>query len=335
MSQTTPPTITAAPAPPQRGNRSTFSNLFDAFILWIVTAVAQFQALAANVYANAVDAFTSATASAASAIDSSNSASRAFNSAATALSIASAPAYNDTSTSSLAIATGSKVFTVAAGKSWGAGMNMVAQATAGNSMTGTVASYSGTTLTLTIVSVSGSGTFASWAIGLAPPRLGLVLLTPPILPTAAATVNALNVFSATYDSYLIVGQGISANGGALAMFFQFANSGVIDATANNYAVTSTLGSSATFNQSSGNIYGNAAGTPLNGNFIIEILNVNDPTGNKTAIADAYCELSATTFVPYKTVSGYRGGAISGISIFPNTGTFKEQGSIRIYGVQKA
>jgi hypothetical protein len=60
MAQTTPPTITPAPQPPQRNNRATFGNLLDAFLLWLFSVVAQFQALATNVYNNAVDAFSSA-----------------------------------------------------------------------------------------------------------------------------------------------------------------------------------------------------------------------------------------------------------------------------------
>lgn len=68
MSQTTPPTITAAPADaPQRNDRSTFSTRVDAFVTWLIAAVAQFAAVATNVYNNAVDAYNSATAAAASA----------------------------------------------------------------------------------------------------------------------------------------------------------------------------------------------------------------------------------------------------------------------------
>jgi hypothetical protein len=71
MAQTPPPTITAAPTAPQRSNRATFSGLVDAFVTWLIASVAQFQALAANVYANAQDAF----ASAGTALGYSNSAS--------------------------------------------------------------------------------------------------------------------------------------------------------------------------------------------------------------------------------------------------------------------
>lgn len=62
-----PPTITTPPDGPQRGDRATFAGRVDAFITWLIASVAQFGAVASNVYANAVDAFTSATAAGASA----------------------------------------------------------------------------------------------------------------------------------------------------------------------------------------------------------------------------------------------------------------------------
>src|SRR5690606_5772102 len=61
-------TITPVPTPaPQRGDRTTFSNRVDAFILWLTTAVGQFAAIATNVYNNAVDAFQSSNLAASSA----------------------------------------------------------------------------------------------------------------------------------------------------------------------------------------------------------------------------------------------------------------------------
>lgn len=68
MSATPPPVITPVPTPaPQRGDRATFADRFDAFITWVIAAVAQFAALATNVYQNAVSSFESAVAAALSA----------------------------------------------------------------------------------------------------------------------------------------------------------------------------------------------------------------------------------------------------------------------------
>ncbi|NHZ83779.1 hypothetical protein F2P44_31600 [Massilia sp. CCM 8695] len=61
MAVTPPPTITPAPTPAiQRGDRTTFASRVDAFITWLIAAVAQFSAVASNVFSNATDAAASA-----------------------------------------------------------------------------------------------------------------------------------------------------------------------------------------------------------------------------------------------------------------------------------
>jgi hypothetical protein len=71
--------------------------------------------------------------------------------------------YGGTSTTSLAIGTGSKAFTTQAGLAYLAGARVRASSTANTSnwMEG-LATYSGTTLTITVDKTNGSGTIASW-----------------------------------------------------------------------------------------------------------------------------------------------------------------------------
>ncbi|MBI2313588.1 MAG: hypothetical protein HYU77_13895 [Betaproteobacteria bacterium] len=71
------------------------------------------------------------------------------------------------SATSLAIGTGSKTFTLSADIAFIAGMPVTADAGGGNTMTGTVTSYTPATraLVLNITSTTGSGTYASWTIG--------------------------------------------------------------------------------------------------------------------------------------------------------------------------
>lgn len=84
--------------------------------------------------------------------------------AALAMSMA-LPNYAGTSTTSLTIGIGSKVFVTQSGKSWVVGQLVIA--TNGNSyMKGVVSAYAGSNLTVNVTSTSGSGTLASWAIGL-------------------------------------------------------------------------------------------------------------------------------------------------------------------------
>lgn len=85
MAQVTPPSITPAPLSPDRADRTTFSTRATVWADWLKNSVSQFQALATNVYDNAVDSYNSA-------INSLNSASASANSAASALSSANAAA---------------------------------------------------------------------------------------------------------------------------------------------------------------------------------------------------------------------------------------------------
>lgn len=87
-----------------------------------------------------------------------------------------ASVHSGTSTTSAAISVGSKSFATQPGKAWLAGTWLtVAHTTApGNYMLGQVASYNSGTgaLVLSVVSVAGSGTYASWTIGLGQPHAG-------------------------------------------------------------------------------------------------------------------------------------------------------------------
>jgi hypothetical protein len=76
------------------------------------------------------------------------------------------------STTSNTIGTGSKTFTVPAGKSWTNGCGILIWSddpddptTYENFLIGTVTSYSGTTLVTNITSSNGSGTFSRWLVG--------------------------------------------------------------------------------------------------------------------------------------------------------------------------
>ena len=229
MARTTPPGIDPVPTPPiQRGDRATFSSRVDAFILWLVNAVTQFQATATNVYNNAVDAFQSATGAATSATNASTSATNAGNSATAAGNSATAAAgsataagnsataaatsasnaassatgLTATSTSSNTLGTGSKTFTVQSGKQFVAGIRVSAvnPSTPIQFMSGTVTSYSGTSLVVAVDAFEGTGTVANWNIsvtgqrgvqgptGIAPAaRLRTVVLTSSGMFTVPAT----------------------------------------------------------------------------------------------------------------------------------------------------
>lgn len=74
---------------------------------------------------------------------------------------------SSTSSTSNSIGTGSKSFTVEAGKGYKTNMYVRLSASAGNYMDGLVTSYSGTSLVVNVTRTAGSGTFTSWDIFLA------------------------------------------------------------------------------------------------------------------------------------------------------------------------
>ena len=99
----------------------------------------------------------SAEASAASATQAASSATD---------SAASAAKLSGTSTTSITIGTGAKVFTTQASKSFDAGawLLITSDADPTNYMHGQVTTYSSTTLTMNITNIGGSGTLADWTI---------------------------------------------------------------------------------------------------------------------------------------------------------------------------
>lgn len=97
-----------------------------------------------------------------------------------------------TSTTSVAVGTGAKAFNTQTGKAWvvGSFVYVVSSASVANMMTGQVTAYNSATgaLTVNVLVVTGSGTLASWMIGLAVPS------------TAAANVSGGAVGQLVYQS---------------------------------------------------------------------------------------------------------------------------------------
>lgn len=85
---------------------------------------------------------------------------------------ASAAKLQGTSTTSLTIGTGSKVFTTQSGKFFDVGtwLLVTSDADTTNYMHGQVTAYSGTSLTLNVTNIGGSGTLADWTISVAGTR---------------------------------------------------------------------------------------------------------------------------------------------------------------------
>lgn len=135
------PTITEAPAAPNRSTMTDaeFSAAADAFTAWWVTQPGEYNAFAPALVAAAAVAN-----------------------------------YSASSTSSVAIGTGSKSFTIETGKQFVIGQEIKVTSTADITkfMQGVVTAHNASTgaLTLTVTLTGGAGTLASWTIGLAGPK---------------------------------------------------------------------------------------------------------------------------------------------------------------------
>lgn len=178
---TTPPTITALPTPPNRTDPTTFSARADAWVAAVPTFSNQIAAVGTNAFNNATEAQQSATSAASSASAASGSATAAATSASAAATSATtavnAPGTSGTSTTSLTIGTGSQTFTTQGSKAWVVGQFVTVASTASptNFMHGQITAYnSGTgSMTVNVLAVGGSGTLASWTIGLVGPNATL------------------------------------------------------------------------------------------------------------------------------------------------------------------
>jgi hypothetical protein len=160
-----------------------------------------------------------------------------------------------------------------------------------------------------------------------------------LTPTAATNVDALNVFSATYDNYLILVQGIQSASGSNTVSMRYAVAGTVDSgtkyrTGSGATVGASTFNANVFNLNLGLGTLDSAGPGLNASIAIQNANATN-SSYKTAIASSFNNpVGATTTFDYGIgYMVYNGtSAISGVSFFlSGGGNFAAQGRIRIYG----
>lgn len=144
--------ITALPTPPSRSDAANFNTRADAFLGALPAFASEANALATETNGYAANA----AASAATAIN--------------------APGTSATSTTSLAVGTGSKSLTVQTGKAFVVGqwVTITSTVSPANWMHGQITAYTSGTgaLTVTVGMTGGSGTIAAWTVGLSGPTQG-------------------------------------------------------------------------------------------------------------------------------------------------------------------
>ena len=185
-------TITALPTAPARtDDPATFITRADAMMAALPTMVTQentwagqVNTVSAEMIVNAATATTQAGTATTQAGNASTSAGTATTQAgiattqaaaaavSAAAAAASAAALFGTSTTSLLIAIGTKVFTTQASEAYTAGNWVTATSAANlaNWMFGQVISYTGTTLTVDVQVINGSGTYADWNLSISAAR---------------------------------------------------------------------------------------------------------------------------------------------------------------------
>lgn len=167
---TAPTDIAAGPTVPDSSlDEPTFDAQYEDFYTWEKDDLQPgANALAANVYANALEAEADATTAAAAAVTAATQASAAAGSAASAVA---APGTQATSTTSLVIGAGSKSLSIQTGKAYSVGQGVViadTSAPATNWMFGQITSYNSGTgaLVVNVAATLGSGTIAAWTVSI-------------------------------------------------------------------------------------------------------------------------------------------------------------------------
>lgn len=164
---------------------------------------------------------------------------------------------------------------------------------------------------------------------------GLVLLAT-LTPTAAANVDFLTTFSASYDNYLILGEGLNNGSGTDNISIRLANAGSVDSGSNYSSLTTAPGSSITFDTSA-LVTGNSLNTVRGLNLQAVIKNVNDASNLKSILSHAVSQdLNTPRVRSYSNNIAYIGGAVSGFRLFWSGGaSFAAQGKVRVYGYQNS
>ena len=185
--------ITALPAPPTRSDATNFNARADAFLSALPTFATE-----ANSLASEVNGYAS-------------------NAAASAATATNAPGTSATSTTSLAIGTGTKALTVQTGKAFVVGqwVTVTSTATPANWMHGQITAYTSGTgaLTVNVTALGGSGTYAAWTIGLSAPSQSSAALLSTSSYADPAWLTSLSASKLT-GTVTIAGGGTGAGTGA-------------------------------------------------------------------------------------------------------------------------
>jgi len=177
---------------------------------------------------------------------------------------------------------------------------------------------------LKVLRVNAGETSTEWAAD----NNSMVLLAT-LTPTAAANLDALSVFTADYDNYVVIGNDVRTDTNTAYLCMRLANAGTVDAT-----TAYGMGDTTAITQSFFNLVNNQWGGAPGANFIARISNVNS-TGLKSITTEYSAAYSATPTYTNNVQRGFytRALAASGVRLYFTGGNFQAAGSIRIFGIK--
>jgi hypothetical protein len=185
-----------------------------------------------------------------------------------------------------------------------------------------------TATTRTVAMPNKNGTMAMTS------DIGMVLLAT-LTPTVAANVDFLSTFSSTYDSYLIIGEGILPSADDTLIMY-CAAAGVADTGTNYYRNNVETATPVTVSAQSSLLSPAAVYTSGKGiSFALHVINANDATNLKSIIGKSTSQSAVTpAFVLAGINTAYvAANAVSGVRFsWTSAANFKASGKIRVYGI---
>jgi hypothetical protein len=172
-----------------------------------------------------------------------------------------------------------------------------------------------------------AGGLPSWETPAVGSSAGLVLVKTQAIGSGVSSVSITDIFSSTYDNYLItISGGVNSSGTNIALRMGTTSSGYYYAGISiNFGGTTVVGESAQ-NASSWVTAGTGSSNTLNGEMLVFCPNLAKNTQG------AFRSTETSTSGPFKTFGGYLADTTqyTSATIFPTGGSFTG-GTIRVYG----
>lgn len=185
-----------------------------------------------------------------------------------------------------------------------------------------------------VLQSAGSAAAPTWVT----PATGAMTLIATVTPTATTYVNFLTTFTASYNTYLIVGENLRP---ALASYIaiQFASGGTAITTSTYGALIGASvnagGAGSAFSDDRGHVVRITTSATGSANFYCWVTGINT-TNLKSGISYSSVIDGTPNFNGYASAFGVTSGTIGGFRLFWNdAGNWVAQGKVYVYGVANA